>query len=97
MANIWTGLSRTGDERLQSIEVFLRQNGAIPIRGGAYDLWDLETNGGVFGSARIFMAVDHHGSGRQLLRIRCWPLLVLMVGSGAEVIRCRRPYFTPSW
>ncbi len=26
----------------------------------------------MFGSARLFMAVDHHGSGRELLRIRSW-------------------------
>jgi GT2 family glycosyltransferase len=74
MANIWTNLSRTVEQRLQSIEGSLRANGATAIRGGDYDQWDLETNAGVLGSARIFMAVDHHGSGRQLLRIRCWPL-----------------------
>ena len=26
-----------------------------------------------FGSARLFLAAEYHGSGRQLLRIRSWP------------------------
>ena len=29
--------------------------------------------GGPLGSARIFVAVEYHGDGRQLLRIRSWP------------------------
>ncbi len=73
LANVWTRLNQTVDERLESIEGFLHTHGACTIRGGDFDLWDLETKGGVLGSARMFMAVDHHGSGRQLLRIRCWP------------------------
>jgi hypothetical protein len=27
----------------------------------------------LLGSARMFVAVEHHGDGRQLLRVRSWP------------------------
>src|SRR5207249_12219416 len=30
-------------------------------------------SGGPLGSARMFAAVEYHGDGRQLLRIRSWP------------------------
>ena len=57
------------------------------MRGSEFDRWDLEVRGGMFGSARLAMAVEPHGSGRQLLRIRCWPrcgwsafVLVMVLG-----------------
>ena len=43
------------------------------MRGGECDHWDLELSSGILGSARLFLAVEYHGSGRQLLRIRSWP------------------------
>jgi len=72
-ANIWTKISRPTEERLQRMEKKLRKRGWVPLRGGDCDHWDLKVNGGIFGSARLFLAVEHHGSGRQLLRIRSWP------------------------
>jgi glycosyltransferase involved in cell wall biosynthesis len=71
-ANLWTKTSRPVEERLQYIERKLRKAGWVPLRGGVCDHWDLELNGGLFGSARLFLALEHHGSGRQLLRIRSW-------------------------
>ena len=45
------------------------------MRGGAFDRWDLEIRGGVFGAVRTRMAVEEHGGGRQLIRFRAWPKL----------------------
>jgi len=55
------------------MEATLRSQGACPRRGGAFDHWDLEVCGGTLGAARLFMAVEYHGDGRQLLRIRWSP------------------------
>jgi hypothetical protein len=72
-ANIWTKECPTTEERLRAIEKGLRQKGWPPVRGGECDRWDLKLTGGILGSVRMFLAVEPHGSGRQLLRIRCWP------------------------
>ena len=73
LANIWSKRSLGAEERLQALEAALRAQGALPLRGGDYDPWDLEVRGGLLGSARMFAAVEYHGDGRQLLRIRSWP------------------------
>ena len=72
-ADIWSYRHLAAEERLRSIEMSLRDEGAVGVRGGDYDRWDLEVAGGTLGSARLCMALEHHGSGRQLLRIRSWP------------------------
>jgi len=53
--------------------VALCANRAIVQAGGDYDRWDLEIRGGMFGATRVLMAVEEHGHGRQLLRLRTWP------------------------
>src|SRR5207247_8294652 len=73
LANLWSKRSMAVDERLQSLEATLRAQGALPSCGGDYDHWDLEVRGGLLGSARMSVAVEYHGDGRQLLRIRSWP------------------------
>jgi hypothetical protein len=45
----------------------------VVVRGGPYDRWDLAVSGGVVGGARLVAAVEEHGSGRQLVRVRWWP------------------------
>ena len=50
-------------------------NGAVVLRGGEYDRWDLEVRDGMCGSARILMAVEDHAAGNQLVRLRVWPRL----------------------
>jgi hypothetical protein len=51
----------------------LLKQGAIVIRGGEYDSWDLEIRGGLFGSVRIRTAVEEHAGGKQMMRLRSWP------------------------
>jgi GT2 family glycosyltransferase len=47
---------------------------ARPRRGSSYDRWDLEVNAGWFGAARLRAAFEEHGAGRQLARLRTWPV-----------------------
>jgi O-antigen biosynthesis protein len=60
--------------RLHSLEGDLRALGASVWRGGDYDRWDLEVRGGLLGSARVLMAIEEHGAGKQLVRFRSWPV-----------------------
>jgi GT2 family glycosyltransferase len=46
---------------------------AFVQRGGDFDRWDLEIRGGLAGSARVSLAIEEHGGGRQLLRWRIRP------------------------
>jgi glycosyltransferase involved in cell wall biosynthesis len=60
-------------QRLQEIEFALRASGTAFRRGGDLDCWDFEVRGGILGAARTLMAVEEHGAGRQLVRLRVWP------------------------
>lgn len=60
---------------LEALETSLRDAGAVTARGGAYDSWDLQVRGGALGSARLQMLVEEHGAGRQLARVRSWPVI----------------------
>jgi hypothetical protein len=72
-ADIWTKGNQTIEERLSSMERRLRRLGFVTGCGSDFDRWDLDVTCGLLGSARLHMAVEKHGSGRELLRIRCRP------------------------
>jgi hypothetical protein len=70
---MWDEQWRSTEARLQAVEAALQAGGVPVCRGGDYDRWDLEVRGGVFGTARLLMAIEEHGAGRQLVRFRTWP------------------------
>jgi len=70
---VWTEQWQAHEERLRSLKGALRANQAIVQAGGDYDRWDLEVRGGMFGATRVLVAVEEHGHGRQLVRLRTWP------------------------
>jgi GT2 family glycosyltransferase len=70
---IWSERWRSSQQWLESIEKALRHQESIVMRGGDFDHWDLEIRGGLFGSCRCQMAIEEHGSGKQLIRLRVWP------------------------
>jgi hypothetical protein len=43
------------------------------VRGGGTDRWDIQVRLGPLGSARLRVAAEEHGHGRQLVRYRVWP------------------------
>jgi GT2 family glycosyltransferase len=70
---LWDEQWHSTEARLQAIEAALQAGGVPVCRGGDYDRWDLEVRGGLFGTARVLMAIEEHGAGRQLVRFRTWP------------------------
>ncbi len=70
---VWTERWQAHEERLRSLKGALSANHAIVQTGGEYDRWDLEIRGGMFGATRVLMAVEEHGHGTQLVRLRTWP------------------------
>ena len=70
---LWSERGKPAEQRLTSVETTLKKTSTPVIRGGDYDRWDLEVRGGPLGSARVLLAVEEHGGGRQLARFRLWP------------------------
>jgi hypothetical protein len=70
---VWSENWESPAERLVRLAGALRLSQASVLSGGSFDSWDLEVRGGVLGAARMRMAVEEHGRGRQLLRFRVWP------------------------
>jgi GT2 family glycosyltransferase len=72
---LWSETWRAPEAWLTRIREMIAAAGAVVRAGGEFDRWDLEARGGVLASARLCMAIEEHGAGRQLLRIRSWPRL----------------------
>jgi hypothetical protein len=70
---LWHEAWQAPEKRLEGLEAALRARGAIVHRGGDYDRWDLEVVGGLLGVLRNRMAIEEHGAGRQLVRLKSWP------------------------
>jgi O-antigen biosynthesis protein len=70
---IWSETWQSPAQRLHALETGIRELGAVVHRGGDFDSWDLQIRGGLLGSAHLQMAVEEHGQGRQLIRLRLWP------------------------
>jgi O-antigen biosynthesis protein len=75
----WSEESQPDAARLADIEQCLMHIGAVVRRGGDFDAWDLDVKGGLFGSVRGIAAVEEHGGGRQLFRLRAWPRVPRLV------------------
>jgi GT2 family glycosyltransferase len=73
LLTMWSEQGQSATARLQAVEGALQAVDASVRRGGNYDRWDLEVRGGLFGTARVLMAIEEHGAGRQLVRFRAWP------------------------
>jgi len=71
--SVWSEQWRSPDARLQRVESELLETKAVVERGHDFARWDLQVRGGGLGSARMRMAVEEHGAGRQQIRFRVWP------------------------
>ena len=67
---VWSEKWRSTDDWLEGILARLRSAKVPANPGGDFDAWDLQVQGGVLGRARLFMAIEEHGAGKQLLRVR---------------------------
>ncbi len=70
---VWHETWASPDQTLMVVEDTLEQNGAAVRRGGEWDGWDLRVSGGLLGGARLRMACEEHGQGRQQLLFKLWP------------------------
>jgi hypothetical protein len=70
---VWCEQGIPAAERIDAIARDLKAHGVTVRQGGDFDPWDLELRGGPFAAARMQMAVEEHGGGRQLVRLRTWP------------------------
>lgn len=83
---IWSEKNwRSPEDRLKALESAMRESGAVVVRGGDYDRWDLEARGGILGCARVQLVIEEHGEHRQLVRLRSWPVAVPSVPVAATI------------
>src|SRR5207249_503897 len=74
-AAVWSEHWLDQDQRLRAMETELRADGVCVLRGARDARWDLEVRGGFFGAARLLMGVEEHAGGKQLIRVRWWPVV----------------------
>jgi len=74
-ASVWSEQWIPLDHRLRALETRLRSEGACVLRGEEHDCWDLEVRAGILGAARVLAGAEDHAGGKQLLRLRWWPLV----------------------
>jgi hypothetical protein len=77
----WYETWASKETRLERLEARLHEMGAKAMRGGDYDDWDLEVVVGLAGCARVLMAIEEHGGGRQLVRYRIQPRFSSLVNT----------------
>jgi len=70
---IWSERWQSSWTRLQSLEAMLQLHGVMVLRGGPFDRWDLDVRTGMFGGIRLLTAIEEHGTGKQVFRVRIWP------------------------
>jgi len=82
----WSEAGLEPTEWVRAFERGIVARGAVVRRGGEFDRWDLETRGGMLAGVRVSTAVEEHGGGRQLVRLRCVPTWSLAALTGALLL-----------
>ena len=67
---IWSERWFPAEAWIARLEAAARERGAVVMRGGDFDPWDLHFRGGAFGWARTRITTEEHGGGKQLLRLQ---------------------------
>ena len=83
---LWSDQWRSAEDWLGFIARRARERHAIVRAGGEFDPWDLELRAGAWGSARLQLAIEDHGAGRQLVRVRCWRRIPPLVALSATML-----------
>ncbi len=71
--SVWSEKWRDSSVWLSDLESAFRERGMMVLRGGDFDRWDLQLRRGLFASTRLLLAIEEHGGGRQLARVKLWP------------------------
>ena len=72
-ASCWREDWRSPEDWVRRLAERLQAAGTAPVHGGDLDGWDLAVRGGLLGGAHLVLAVEEHGGGKQLARVRWWP------------------------
>jgi hypothetical protein len=83
---VWSERGHASDVWLRRLEAELQATSARVRSGGDFDRWDLEVRRGLSGGARVLMAIEEHGAGRQLVRFRVWPTVAPMAPMFAAAV-----------
>jgi GT2 family glycosyltransferase len=75
VVSAWHERWRSLSEHVTALEAALRAGGLRVRRADACERWELHTAAGAFGGVRVRAAVEEHGRGRQLVRVRVQPHL----------------------
>jgi hypothetical protein len=70
---VWSERWRTPEAWVAALESALVARGCAVGRGGDCDRFDLQVRGGPLGAVRGLVAVEEHGAGKQLVRLRARP------------------------
>lgn len=97
---IWSETWRAPENWLHELEAKLANQRANVTRGGDYDDWDLQVRGGMLAHARLVIAQEEHGAGKQNIRFRIWPvcsglLVCLGLFSGIMALSAFLPGYLP--
>jgi GT2 family glycosyltransferase len=84
--SVWSEEWKDPAEWVADLESELRRQGVFVLRGGDFDRWDLQLRCGVFASTRLMLAIEEHGGGRQLARIKMWPRFSRAAGVVAGIV-----------
>jgi O-antigen biosynthesis protein len=84
--NVWSEQWSPVEGWVERLHAALRDGPAQVIRGGDFDTWDLELRIGPLASGRVRVAVEEHGRGRQLVRLRMWPRCSPHAAAAAAVL-----------
>jgi GT2 family glycosyltransferase len=71
--SVWSERWHPAERWVERLHGALEERAAQVIRGGDFDTWDLELRVGPLASARVRIAVEEHGRGRQLVRLCARP------------------------
>jgi GT2 family glycosyltransferase len=82
---LWNERWRDAESILGTVEKLFQTYGAVVIRGGDFDCWDLEVRAGALGRVRLLLGIEEHGSGKQMLLFRHWPFFSSVVVSVALI------------
>jgi hypothetical protein len=97
--SLWSEEWQPADAWLESLEAALLNEGAVVVRGGDYDRWDLQIHGGLIGAARTRMVIEEHGAGKQMVRFRLWPWCPPfgVAVTGIFIALCSAAAFDKAW
>jgi GT2 family glycosyltransferase len=70
---LWSEHWHPVQDYLRGISHSLGQQGSVVVSGGDWDRWDLKVRSGSLGVAKLLVATEEHGGGRQLIRVVWWP------------------------